>query len=85
MEKSIGGFATKLGQSRGPLRYDFKKMEVDQHCTYLQIDGEFMRINHPKTIIIKKASLLGGRIKVLRRDLKKAVFNPFKDFQDLFM
>ncbi len=36
-------------------------------------------------IIIKKAELLGGKIKVLRRDLKKQVFNPFKDLQELFM
>lgn len=85
MEKSFGGFAKRIAQSRGPLRYDFRRVEEDKHCTYLQIDGEFLRINHPRMIIIKKAELLGGKIKVLRRDLKKQVFNPFKDLQELFM
>ena len=42
-------------------------------------------MNHPKKIIIRKSTLLGGKIKVLRRDLKKQIFNPFKDIQDLFM
>jgi hypothetical protein len=27
MEKSIGGFAKKIVQSNGPLRYDFKKVK----------------------------------------------------------
>lgn len=39
MEKSIGGFAKKIIQSEGPLRYDFRKFEKDNLCTYLQVDG----------------------------------------------
>jgi hypothetical protein len=67
-ERTFGGFAEKIAQGSGPFYFEFKKYEPkEKHRTYLQIDGEFLRFTHPKSVMIRK-SLYGknGKVKVLR-------------------
>ncbi len=53
MEKVIGGFADKMTQGEGPWIGNFKRnQEEKKHRTYLQIDGEFIRMTHPKLLKI---------------------------------
>lgn len=72
MERMISGFATKIIQGGGPYYLSFNRYEnVAKHRTYLQIDGEFIRFTHPKSVTITKSALgKGGQIKVLRRNEK---------------
>ena len=40
MERSFGGFASKIAQNSGPFIFNFRKYENQpKHRTYLQIDG----------------------------------------------
>ena len=66
----IGGFANKISQGGGPFHFTFKEKKDDKkHRTYLQMDGEFMRITHPKSITVRKSALApNGKIRVLRRN-----------------
>lgn len=71
LERVFGGFATKISQSGGPYYFKFREYRAEQkHRTYLQIDGEFIRISHPRSITITKSILSPtSRIKVLRRNI----------------
>jgi hypothetical protein len=67
-ERTFGGFAEKITQGEGPYYFEFKQYEEkEKHRTYLQVDGEFVRFTHPKSVVIRK-SLHGrnGKVKVLR-------------------
>lgn len=69
-ERLFGGFAKKVVQSSGSFKFNFIKYPYDKdHHTFLQIDGEFIKFNHPKSIILKRSSL--GRVRVLKNNEKK--------------
>ena len=69
-ERILGGMAKKVVQSSGPFRFNFIKYPYDKdHHTFLQIDGEFIKIVQPKSIIIRKSIL--GRVKVLKNNPQK--------------
>ena len=67
-ERTFGGFAEKIAQGQGPYYFEFKEYDKqEKHRTYLQVDGEFIRFTHPKSVLIRK-SILGknGKVKILR-------------------
>lgn len=69
LEKLIGGFSSKITQGGGPFYITFKEYQNEKHRTYLQIDGEFIRFTHPKSILIRKSYLSPtGKIRVIRRN-----------------
>ena len=69
-QRILGGMAKKVVQSSGPFRFNFLKYPYDkEHHTYLQIDGEFIKIVHPKYLILQKSKL--GRVKVLKNNPQK--------------
>jgi hypothetical protein len=72
MERMFGGFATRVTQGAGPYLLSFKRYEeAEKHRTYLQIDGEFIRFTHPKSVKLSHSQLGGkGKIRVLRRNLQ---------------
>lgn len=56
LERVIGGFATRITQGEGPYLISFNKYEdIEKHRTYLQVDGEFIRFTHPKSVYITKS------------------------------
>ena len=69
----MGGFADKIVQGEGPFFIKFKEYPDDkEHKTFLQIDGEFLKVRHPKQIFLKKSTMFpGSRIRVLRRNNPK--------------
>ena len=69
-ERILGGMAKKVVQSSGPFRFNFIKYPYDKdHHTFLQIDGEFIKIVQPKSLIIRRSQL--GRVKVLKNNPQK--------------
>lgn len=53
LERIINSGA-RIAQGRGPFVIKIKK-EEENYPTYIHIDGEAMKIYHPKEIIIKKS------------------------------
>lgn len=57
----------RVAQGYGPFSLTFNRHEQDPP-TYLQIDGEAMKVQQIESLRISKNSLVGdGRIRVLRR------------------
>lgn len=73
LEKTFGGldigFAERITQGSGPFFIKFKEYPNDPNFqTFLQIDGEFIRVVQPKQLILKRSTLFpGSQIKVLHR------------------
>lgn len=77
VERIAGGLAKKVVQSAGPFRFNFIRYNEKDHHTFLQIDGEFLKVGHPKTITIRRSRMVpGGKVKVLRNN-KKWDFEAF--------
>lgn len=78
-ERFVGGNAKKVVQSYGPFRFNFIRYPYDKdHHTYLQIDGEFLKITHPKCVIIRRSALVpNGHVKVLKNNPQKWDFEAF--------
>ena len=78
MERSLGGFASKVAQAEGPFIFNFRRYpNLPKHRTYLQIDGEFIRFTAPEGITLSRSSLVPrGKIKVLRN--RSCVPSPFE-------
>ncbi|CAK65676.1 unnamed protein product (macronuclear) [Paramecium tetraurelia] len=63
-ERLIPGQATRLSQSKGPLKLNFKQNELLR--TYFQIDGQYFSITNPSSVLIRSCqSLPQGKIRVL--------------------
>ena len=53
LERTFGGQSKRITQGGGPYVFNFKRYEKEEkHRTYLQIDGEFIRFTHPKSVSI---------------------------------
>jgi len=72
-ERFIKGNAKRLGQGKGPYLINFNKSDPKGRdiVTYFQIDGEFYRVEKPKSIIIRPCPLLpNGKVKVMLNSKK---------------
>ncbi len=73
LEKTFGnldvGFAERIVQGPGPFRIKFREYPIEEdYKTFLQIDGEFIKVVHPKELTIRKSSLFpNSQIRVLNR------------------
>ena len=56
------GLFTRVGQSRGPVTFKFGTKEVptgdDEFYTFVNVDGEFVRVKNTESITIKPAMFL---------------------------
>eukprot|EP00826_Nyctotherus_ovalis_P057562 TRINITY_DN7879_c0_g1_i5.p1 TRINITY_DN7879_c0_g1~~TRINITY_DN7879_c0_g1_i5.p1 ORF type:complete len:175 (-),score=56.27 TRINITY_DN7879_c0_g1_i5:733-1257(-) len=55
METVISGNASRLAQDSGPFRIVFQESVEKNIVTYINIDGEYYRLNKPKEISLKLA------------------------------
>lgn len=72
-ERFIKGCGRRLGQGKGPYVIDFKSQDPKGKNlkTYMQIDGEYYRIEKPKRIIVRPCSSLpNGKVKVMVKPKK---------------
>ena len=78
LERSWGGNAKRITQGEGPYVFNFKKNEKEEkHRTYLQIDGEFIRFTHPKSLVIRHSKFVpNGVIKILQNDPEFVPYVP---------
>ena len=59
--------AFKINQGPGPYKFVFKNNYDQDYHTYLQIDGEFIKVVQPTSLIIQKSCITPtGCIKVLK-------------------
>jgi hypothetical protein len=63
----LGSFGARVGQGEGPFSIQFNRSE-DNSFTYIQIDGEAMKLRQLQEVVIQKSNLApGGRIRVLTK------------------
>ncbi|CAD8169782.1 unnamed protein product [Paramecium octaurelia] len=63
-ERILPGQATRLSQTKGPIKLNFKKNEPLR--TYFQIDGQYYSITNPISVSIRSCQQLShGKIRVL--------------------
>jgi hypothetical protein len=73
LEKTFGnldvGFAERIVQGPGPFKIKFREYSISEdYKTFLQIDGEFIKVVHPKELVIRKSSLFANsQIRVLHK------------------
>ena len=59
--------AFKINQGPGPYRFVFKNSTIEDYHTYLQVDGEYIKVCHPIELLIQKSKLTPtGSIKVIK-------------------
>ena len=63
------GFAERIVQGEGPFLIKFREYpEHPEHKTFMQIDGEFIKMVQPKQILLRKSTLFpSSKIRVLVR------------------
>lgn len=68
LERYVSGRSSKLTQGGGPFTLNFKKPTGSSRTTYLQIDGEFWKLRDPRSITIRKTTMIpGSQIRVMVR------------------
>jgi hypothetical protein len=59
--------ASKVAQGPGPFEFSFQRSYYQDLHTFIQVDGEFFKVYHPKTMIIRRSPRVPkGYIKVLK-------------------
>jgi hypothetical protein len=63
----LGHMASKVAQGPGPFVINFNPPQNEDDHIFLQVDGEFLKVYHPRQMIIEKCSKVPmGFIRVMK-------------------
>lgn len=68
----VAPMGSKVAQGPGPFQFSFQRSFYQDLHTFLQVDGEFFKVYHPNTMVIRRSPKVPkGYIKVLRNRAAK--------------